>query len=207
MAKRARRVKDGSRRKRRSSPPPPPDFWAMNGRRVIGAIFVIAIVIVAAYLVVNYEPEGDNGPGTPDDREPAPTFRVNDIDGAPIDLEAYRGRVVVLDLFATWCGPCRTQMEELNQLQAHYGPSELVIISIDVDTSETTQDIRIFRDEHNANWAFASDTDNVGKKDDAASIPTLAIIDQDGDLVWRHAGATSFDQLQGMIDPLLKITE
>ncbi len=207
MAKRARNPKDGSKRKRRSSPPPPPDFWAMNGRKVIGAIFVIAIVIAAAYVVVNYEPEGDNGPGTPGDREPAPTFSVTDIDGIRIDLEAYRGRVVVLDLFATWCGPCVTQMEELNQLQVHYPPSQLVIISIDVDTSETTQQIRTFRDDHNANWAFASDTDNVGTKYDAGSIPTLAIIDQDGDLVWRHAGVASFGQLQGLIDPLLMITE
>lgn len=202
MAKRARNSRNGSRRKRRSSPAPPPDFWATNGRKIIGAVFVIAIVIVAAYVVVNYESEEPDGP-KPVNLGPAPTFNINSIDGAPVDLEAYRGRIVVLDLFATWCGPCEQQMEALNALRSLYPQPTVEIISVDVDPQETVQDIRDFRDRFNADWTFAADTDDLKTKYDAGNIPAIAIIDRDGNLVWRHVGVATLGTLKTQIDPLI----
>ena len=201
MSKHSRNKKNGSRRRRRSSPAPPPSFWAAHQRTVIGVVFIIVIMIAAAYVVANQN--GDDIPDT-GNKEPAPDFSILSIDGAPVELAAYRGKVVVLDLFATWCGPCRTQMGELNQLRAYYPKSEVVILSVDVDQKETTQEIRNFRDEYNADWSFSSDTDNLGQKYDASSIPTMAVIDQDGNMVFRHAGVTTFSELQDIIDPLLQ---
>lgn len=201
MSKRSRKKKNGSGRRRRSSRAPPPSFWDANQRTVIGVAFIIVLMIAVAYVVANQS--GDDLPVT-EDLEPAPNFSILSIDGAPVDLEAYRGRVVVLDLFATWCGPCRTQMEELNQLRAYYAGSEVVILSVDVDPKETTQQIRDFRDEFNADWTFSSDTDGLSQKYDASSIPTMVVIDQDGNMVFRHAGVTYFSEFQEIIDPLLQ---
>jgi len=201
MSKRARNGKNGSGRRRRSSPTPPPSFWADNQRTVIGAVFIIVIMIAAAYIVAN---QSDDDVPVTGNEDLAPGFSISSIDGASVELDAYRGKVVVLDLFATWCGPCRTQMGELNQLRAYYPKSQVVILSVDVDPKETTQQIRDFRDEYNADWTFSADTDGLGQKYDASSIPTMAVIDQDGKLVFRHAGVTTLSQLQGIIDPLLQ---
>ncbi len=201
MSKRSRNKKNGSGRRRRSSRAPPPSFWAANQRTVIGVAFIVVIMIAVAYVVANQN--GDDPPET-GNKEPAPDFSISSIDGEPVELEAYRGRVVVLDLFATWCGPCRTQMGELNQLRAYYAGSEVVILSVDVDPKETTQQIRDFRNEFNADWTFSSDTDGLGKKYDASSIPTMVVIDQDGNMVFRHAGVTTFSELQTIIEPLLQ---
>lgn len=164
-------------------------------------VFIIAIMIAAAYVVTN---QSDDVVPETGNKDPAPDFSISSIDGAPVELEAYRGKVVVLDLFATWCGPCRTQMGELNELRAHYPKSQVVILSVDVDPKETTQQIRDFRDEYNADWTFSSDTDGLGQKYDASSIPTMAVIDQDGNLVHRDAGVTTFSQLREIIDPLFQ---
>jgi peroxiredoxin len=202
MSKRARNGKNGSRRRRQSSPAPPTSFWAANQRTVIGVVFIIVIMIAAAYVVANQS--GDDDVPETGNKDAAPDFSISSIDGAPVELEAYRGRVVVLDLFATWCGPCRTQMGELNELRAYYPKSEVVILSVDVDPKETTQQIRDFRDEFNADWTFSADTDGLGQKYDASSIPTMAVIDQDGNLVHRDAGVTTFSQLRAIIDPLVQ---
>ena len=205
MTKRAgrKRQKNG----RRHPPPPPPSFLEQNWRMMAIVIVVFLIVAVSAYAVNTLSPDdgtngNDNGNGPPT-VDKAPDFQVTTIDGEPIALNQFRGQVVVLDLMATWCGPCADQMEELNRLRAEYPTTQVVILSIGVDTKETDQQLRTFKDQYHANWRFSGDTDNVGTKYDAQNIPTLALIDKDGDLQWHHAGVTSFEDLQKKIDPLL----
>jgi thiol-disulfide isomerase/thioredoxin len=211
MAKRVR--KGGSfARERSRAPPPKLSFWDLHGRVVVYAFAIFVVIALVAYAVGSTGPDDGNGDGgggdgngdnPPTFTSAAPTFNLVTVEGEPIALDQYRGRVVVLDLFATWCGPCRTQMVELNKLRASYSEAEVVILSVDVDTSETEQQVKDFRDEYNAAWAFALDTDDLGGKYEVSSIPTLAIVTKDGKLAWRHAGATSVSELRERIDPLL----
>jgi peroxiredoxin len=204
MAKRWRGGK-GPKRASRRPPPPPRNPIAENARSILTVLAIVLVVAVVAYAIYASDlgdGDGNGGNGQPP-AQAAPTFTLQEVDGGALELEQLRGRIVVLDLFATWCGPCVSQMSELNKLRAYYSTSDLVIISIDVDPDETSQMVRDFRDEHNCNWAFARDTDGVAGKYDASSIPTLALIDRDGNLAWRHAGLTYFGDLSARIDPLL----
>ena len=211
MAKRAR--KKGRSDGRRRAPPPPPRLLGPEWRTLAIAIVVFLIVAISAFAVLtgsfddddNGGGNGDNGTngGNGSGTEAAPNFVVSTIDGEPVALDQFRGKVVVLDLMATWCTPCSRQMDDLNLIQAEYPRSKVVILSIGVDASETDQQLRDFRDQHYADWRFARDTDDVGTKYDAQSIPTLAIIDKRGNLEWTHSGATTFEDLKARIDPLL----
>lgn len=202
MAKRARR--NGQKKGRRRSAPPPPSFMEQNWRTLAVVAVVIFIVGIGAYAFMTIPP-GDNGNGdnNPSTKEKAPTFSVTTIDGEPVSTDQLRGKVVVLDLMATWCEPCGIQMEALNQIRAQYPESRVVILSVDIDNSETDQQLRQFKEEHVANWRFAFDTDDLGTKYDASQIPRLAIIDQEGRLQWTHTGVATVENLRDHIDPLL----
>ena len=188
------------------APPSRPGGWAAW---VLLAVIVVALVGVVAYAALsNRAPGGaprDGGTdgGTNGTGQPAPLFSLTDIDGNPVSLQSLRGKVVVLDLFATWCGPCRTQMGELKEVYGHYNASEVVILSIDVDRSETQSQVRTFRSDYGAQWAFCTDTDSVGAKYGAQYIPTLAIIDPAGNLSHLGSGVEQASDLIARIDPLL----
>jgi peroxiredoxin len=188
----------------RRAPPPPPSVLGPNWRTLAIAIVVFLVIAISVYAYTTMDKDEGNGNGdNPPDLERAPEFQVTTVDGEPIALDMFAGKVVVLDLMATWCNPCAIQMDELNDLRARYPERQVVILSIGVDTQESDQQLRDFRDDHYADWRFARDTDSIGDNYDAQSIPKLAIIDQEGWLVWQHSGVTSYDDLVEKIDPLL----
>ena len=201
MAKRERRRRSAERAARRSSspPPPPPGLLSEYWRPIISIVVIVAFGIVVVWAITHADLGDDNGT----DKELAPTYALQDIDGELISSDLFKGRVVILDLFATWCSPCREQILELNELRNLYPETVLTIISVDVDPGETPEQVRSFRDEHGARWYFALDTDDLSTKYDASSIPTMVIIDKDGYLVWRHQGVTRLDDLHQLIEPLL----
>jgi len=171
---------------------------------VVAAIALVAAVVVyGLYLRGGGDGGGDQLPDGTGTGEAAPTFSLTDIDGNPVSLGSLRGKVVVLDLFATWCGPCQSQMAELSEVRARYSASDVVILSIDVDTRETASQAREFKADYGATWAFAMDTDGVGDKYGATAIPTLAIVDRAGKLAYSNQGLEDADALIARIDPLL----
>lgn len=187
-----------------------------KGRGTVGApdrltpvLVVAAFVLVAVAVIYGlYLKGGDGGdadqlPDGTGTGDPAPTFSLVDLDGNVVSLQSLRGKVVVLDLFATWCVPCQSQMTELGQVREHYSPSDMVILSIDVDTGETASQVREFKSDYGATWAFARDTDGVGERYGATAIPTLAIIDRAGNLAYRDQGVEGASALIARIDPLL----
>ena len=130
--------------------------------------------------------------------ELAPEFTLTDIDGNTFSLSDFRGKIVLLDFFATWCGPCRSEMPHLKATQDEFY-EELVVISISVDPDyDTVERLQQFRSSYNITWTLARDTANVAAKYDVSAIPTLYVIDQNGYVTFHKVGLT--EELISMLE-------
>ncbi len=138
----------------------------------------------------------------------ASDFTVQDVgSGKTYSLSDFRGTVVVLDLFATWCPPCQLSIPFLRELYSQYTQSELRIISVDVDSSESQSTVSQFRQEENMDWIVSLDSGgSINSVYGSGSIPTFYIIDQEGSIIWSDSGFSNEEtkpKMQTTIETLL----
>ncbi len=139
--------------------------------------------------------------------EIAPDFTLTDIDGVEFSLSEYRGKVVLLDFFATWCSACVAEFPHLKFVHDEFG-EDLIIISISVSpSSDTVEKLQQFRDDHGIDWFVARDTAGVHDKyGNIWPIPTLVIIDQEGYIQHQHSGLTDESVLREEIYEIMGTT-
>jgi cytochrome oxidase Cu insertion factor (SCO1/SenC/PrrC family) len=132
-------------------------------------------------------------------------FSLVDIDGEAFRLSDFKGRVVLLDFMATRCGPCMMSMSDLSEIHTHFG-EEIVMISISIDTvSDTVEQLRSWRDTWEADWIHARDTADppLSQRFKVSAIPTMFIIDKEGEIGFKHVGLTPVATLKSEISELL----
>lgn len=137
----------------------------------------------------------------------APAFSLKNLAGKEVALRAYQGRVVVLNFWATWCGPCQMETPWLVELRQKYQARGVEIIGISVDALDPdydAQDIRAFIKEHKIKYPIALATQEVVEAYGPISgIPATIVIDRAGQIQARHRGLISFDKLECEIKGLL----
>ena len=138
-------------------------------------------------------------------KEKAPNFTLVDINGEQFSLSDHLGKVVLLDFFTTWCGPCIIEIEHLKGLYDEYSQDQLVILSISVDPYTDTVPIlqNFVQQNKEMTWAVARDTDNVAYKYGVSPIPHLIIVDAEGYKRHSHIGLTAESTLGTEIDSLV----
>ena len=132
----------------------------------------------------------------------APPLALPDIDGKVVDLASYRGRLVLVNFWATWCPPCRREFPSLSRLQKLFKPSELAVLAVNVGEDAET----IF------SFAGASEVTILLDRDSAAmrrwpvkGLPSTFVVDKRGKLALRAVGGREFDdaaivaQLRGLL--------
>jgi thiol-disulfide isomerase/thioredoxin len=121
------------------------------------------------------------------DSDPAPEFAVKGIDGSAVNLADARGKVVLLNFWATWCGPCRMEVPDLVELQKKY-QDRLQVIGLVVDDADEDA-VRKFAKRYGINYPIAMATDEMRFQfGGVPALPTSFIIDPQGRVVQKHIG-------------------
>jgi thiol-disulfide isomerase/thioredoxin len=121
------------------------------------------------------------------DPDTAPDLKAKDLDGKELSLEAYKGKVVLLNFWATWCGPCRAEIPSLIRIQEAY-KDRLQIIGMDVDDDDEEQ-LRAFVKGQGINYPVAKTSVSVRfAYGGIAALPTMFVINRDNKVVQKHVG-------------------
>lgn len=128
----------------------------------------------------------------------APDFVFTDTDENKHNLSDFFGKVILLDFMATWCDPCIKMIENIKEVNERY--PELIIISIDIDPTESIEEIKKFKDKYGANWLFVLDKEEINKKYGVVGIPKTIIINPSGEISYSHSGVVSPSKLSDEIE-------
>ena len=121
--------------------------------------------------------------------EPAPAYAAVSLDGDSVSLGKLRGKVVLLNVWATWCHPCRTEIPELRALQQRYENRGLALVGVSVDAAGNEDGIREFMKEFEMQYPVWLDPDErVTTRFLAIGVPASYLIDREGILRWRKTG-------------------
>jgi cytochrome c biogenesis protein CcmG/thiol:disulfide interchange protein DsbE len=140
----------------------------------------------------------------------APNFILENADGQKVSLADYRGKVIILNFWATWCSPCRAEIPDFIELQDQYGSKGLQILGVSVD-QEGWKVVKPFITQNNINYPIFMTTEDAYKAyqglippQEQGAIPFTFIIGKDG-TVHRHLiGSADKAAFEGMVKPLLE---
>jgi peroxiredoxin len=128
-------------------------------------------------------------PAEPVTPTPAPDWELRDVDGKPVNFSQFKGKVVMLDFWATWCGPCRSEIPGYVKLQDKYKDKGLVIIGVSLD-QEGPKVVKKFIDDFHLNYQIVMGDDAVVEAFGGVDgIPTTFIIDRTGKIRDKKVGA------------------
>jgi thiol-disulfide isomerase/thioredoxin len=126
---------------------------------------------------------------------------LKDLEGRKVRLEDYRSKLVVVNFWATWCGPCQAEMPLLVEAQQTYGPRGVVVVGVAVDEKDTRSQVPEFLAKHPVNFPiWLGSPGDLDKLDLGIAIPATAFLDRDGRVVARIVGQMREHELQERLD-------
>ena len=134
--------------------------------------------------------------------QPVPQFVVTSLNGAEIDIKALRGKVVMIDFWSSWCGPCRAEAPILSQVYREYEGQPVAFIGIAI--WDNSSDILKFADEFNVQYPNAIDSEGrIAFEYGVTGIPQKFFIDSSGTLVRKYVGPMNATTLRQVLDEML----
>ena len=159
--------------------------------KVLGIVLLASLVLIVGAYAAWQNTQSPNESGLP------PLYGLTDP-----DFSEFRGKVVVVDCFATWCKPCIQEIPHLAQIHEKYNSSEVVVISVG-SSGDSALELRQFKQRHNMTWKVARDTVGVFDKYNVQYIPTIIILGQNGTICFQESNVVDASTLSSEIDALL----
>jgi len=161
--------------------------WARSLGLTLGLVAAMAVPAAAAthyFQLLGLQP--------PKEEVEAPHFTLKDLNGRKVRLTDYRGKVVFLNFFATWCVPCRAEMPAMDRLYRNFKDKGLVVLAVDVQ--EPARSVRPFVKELKLSFPALLDEDgSVAYMYAVRPVPATYLLSREGRIVWRAFGAREWD--------------
>lgn len=134
----------------------------------------------------------------------APDFNLKDQYGVVHSLESYKGKVIFLNFWATWCPPCKKEMPDIENIYKEYGKNKKDVVILGVN-SEKIKDVKKFLSEKNYSFPTVIDENSeVMRKYFIQAFPTSFVIDKEGNVYGYVMGGLTGEQIKQVIEEVLK---
>jgi cytochrome c biogenesis protein CcmG, thiol:disulfide interchange protein DsbE len=158
-----------------------------------------SLILALAACGTDFQPPAATG-------QPAPEYRAETLDGEPFVLAGLVGEVVLLNIWATWCPPCRMEMPELQSLHRELSDFGLRVVGVSVDAAGSDRAVRTFLDDLGIDFQIVRDpAERVSTTFGAYGVPLTVLVDREGIIRWRHLGPITADNpgLRAVLDQTL----
>ena len=170
----------------------------MSSKRIL-IYGIVALCLLGLYIAGRHKAQKPK-PATSDNA--APLFTVTDINGGKLSLADYRGKVVLLDFWATWCTPCREEIPHFVEMQEKLGPKGFQVIGISMD--DDAKPVREFYQKFKMNYPVAVGDDKLAESfGGVLGLPVNFLIDREGRIASKHLGATETSVFDKEVSDLL----
>ena len=134
--------------------------------------------------------------------QPAPNFTLLDLNGKSVSLSDYKGKVVLIDFWATWCPPCRESIPGMEKIHKTYVNQGLVLLGVSVDSGEWDS-VKTFQRDKKFTYMVLQGTEDVASQYSVRTIPMMVLVDKAGIVQKRYLGAGNEDEIEKDIKSLL----
>ncbi len=139
--------------------------------------------------------------------QPAPEVEFQTLDAQPFHLTSLRGRVVLLNFWATWCIPCRAEIPEFNAMQKDFQARGFTMVGASVSPVDTADAIRSFQKDVKQEYTVIRGAEEIGARfGNGPGLPVTYLLDRDGRIRQKFIGQTSRENFEAAIKPLLDET-
>jgi cytochrome c biogenesis protein CcmG/thiol:disulfide interchange protein DsbE len=167
------------------------------------ATALAALVVLAVSCSVESRSEDTVSAANIEERKPAPDFTLKDGEGRKVSLSDFRGKVVLLNFWATWCGPCKIEMPWFIEFQRKYKDRGFSVVAVSLD-EEGWDVVKPFAEEMKFNFPVLLGNDELAERfGGIQALPTTLIIDKEGRIYSNHMGLVSMSDYEDEINKLL----
>lgn len=184
-------------------------------KKIIFPVLAVLLFGVSIYTVVSFNKDNSNtnlnntaqttinNQGTTKAAESSATlekvkaqnFKLKDLNGNEISLNDLKGKKVLLNFWATWCPPCRSEMPDIEELYQKTKDSDLVILAVNIGEDSNT--VKSFIDKNKYNFRVLLNTDqSIASQYNIVSIPTSFFIDEEGNITAKKVGPMTMEEME-----------